>query len=162
MADAILVRRANRGDRAALLRFHTALYEQHRDEVLTPDEVLLIAYRDYGRVLQDDVASLLSDSNARVFIAESAREPVGYITGRLVHEPRRVLPRRGVVEDWYVLPSNRGRGVGAQLLSTFEQELSESGCDVLESATWSSNQGACKAHQALGFTEMRVVYRKRL
>ena len=162
MADAMTVRRANRSDRGTLLRFHEALYQQHRDEVLTPEEVSLIAYRDYDRVLQDDVSALLTDSNACVLLAETAGEPVGYITGRLLHEPRRVWPRRGVVEDWYVLPNYRGRRLGAKLLKAFEEELRKSGCDVLDSATWSANEGARRAHEALGFNEMRVVYRKRL
>jgi ribosomal protein S18 acetylase RimI-like enzyme len=87
---------------------------------------------------------------------------LGYITGRVTVEPRRVLPRRGVVEDWYVAPDSRGAGVGSSLLHELEARFAAAGCEVIESATWSSNEGARRAHDALGFREIRVMYRKRI
>lgn len=77
-------------------------------------------------------------------------------------EPRRVLPRRGVVEDWYVLPESRDSGVGAVLLRELEERFAAAGCELIESATWSGNEGARRAHDALGFREIRVMYRKRI
>ena len=35
-------------------------------------------------------------------------------------------------------------------------------CEVIESGTWSTNEGARRAHDSLGFQEIRIVYRKRL
>jgi len=43
-----------------------------------------------------------------------------------------------------------------------EERFAAVGCEVTESATWSSNEGARRAHDALGFREIRVVYRKRV
>ena len=87
---------------------------------------------------------------------------VGYITGRVTVEARRLLPRRGVVEDWYVVPASRGSGAGALLLLEIEGRFAAAGCEVIESATWSGNEGARRAHGALGFREIQVMYRKRI
>jgi predicted GNAT family acetyltransferase len=73
-----------------------------------------------------------------------------------------VLPRKGVVEDWYVAPESRGSGAGALLLRKLEERFVAAGCQMIESATWSGNKGARRAHDALGFQEIRVIYRKRI
>lgn len=156
------VRDATEGDRDVLFRFHQSLYEAHRDRVVAPEDLPLITYRHYDRILKDDLRTLLSDRNALVLIAESEGRPVGYITGRTTVEARRTLPKRGIVEDWYVDEDARGNGVGKQLLAEIESRFVDAGCQVIESATWTGNTGARRAHDALGFREIRVIYRKRV
>ena len=160
MEPAIAVRDARDTDHEVLLRFHKRLYEAHRDRVVAQEDLPLIAYRDYERILADDLRALMGDRNAHVLIAEADGEPIGYITGRVTTEARRVLPRRAIVEDWYVEESARGDGVGKRLLAELEQRFVDAGCQVIESATWSGNEGARRAHDALGFREIRVIYRK--
>lgn len=160
MPTAIVVRDAREDDRNALFRFHRGLYETHRDRVVAQEDLPLIAYRDYERILGDDLRALMNDGNAHVLVAESDGEPIGYITGRVTTEPRRVLPRRGTVEDWYVDENARGSGIGKLLLAELERRFIEAGCQVIESATWTGNEGARRAHDALGFREIRVIYRK--
>lgn len=162
MERAIRIREADRSDRELLLGFHRGLYQDHRDRVVPKGDLPLLEYRDYERVLRDDIQTLLSDENGVVLIAEAGDAPVGYITGRVTVEPQRVLPRRGVIEDWFVIPESRGSGVGRLLLGEIERRFTASGCQVVESATWPTNEGARKAHDALGFREIRVIYRKRL
>ena len=162
MLPTIQVREAGDSDRDVLIDFHQSLYQGHRDEVVAEEDLPLIEYREYERVLEDDLNALLKDPNAHVLLAESEGATVGYITGRVTVEPRRVLPRRGVVEDWYVVPESRKAGVGALLLRELEKRFASAGCEVIESATWSGNAGARRAHDALGFREIRVMYRKLL
>jgi ribosomal protein S18 acetylase RimI-like enzyme len=162
MQAPIVVREAVEDDRETLLRFHRGLYETHRDEVVDARVRELIDYQDYACVLEDDMGALIADPNGYILIAESEGKPVGYITGRTMHEPRRVLPRRGVVEDWYVHPKHRRRGIGAALLKQMEEHFRSAGCQVIESATWSSNEAARRVHNAKGFQEVRVIYRRRL
>jgi aminoglycoside 6'-N-acetyltransferase I len=155
------VREGREDDRGALQGFHRKLYIAHRDSVLDEGDVPLVEYRDYEQVLADDLDALLSDRSAIVLVAEVDDRLVGYITGRVRVESRRVLPRRGIVEDWYVDDPFRGSGVGRALIAELEQRFSGRGCEVVESATWASNEGARKAHEALGFREIRVMFRKR-
>jgi ribosomal protein S18 acetylase RimI-like enzyme len=162
MVSTIEVREASESDRDALMAFHRSLYQDHRDEVVPKEDLPLIEYRDNDRILRDDLDALLRDPMSHVLVAESQGVAVGYITGRVTVEARRVLPRRGVVEDWYVAPGSRGSGAGALLLLKIEERFAAAGCEVIESATWSGNEGARRAHDALGFREIRVMYRKRL
>ena len=162
MVPTIEVREADPSDRHVLMGFHRSLYKGHRDEVVEEDDRPLIEYRDYERILSDDLESLLRDRNGHVLVAQSQGAAVGYITGRVTVEPRRVLPRKGVIEDWYVAPDARGSGVGALLLAELEARFAAAGCEVIESATWSGNEGARRAHDALGFREIRVMYRNRI
>ena len=162
MVSTIEVREADDSDRVVLMDFHRSLYQAHRDEVVATEDLPLIEYRDYDRILRDDLHALLKDQSSHVLVAESQGVAVGYITGRVTVEPRRVLPRKGVVEDWYVAPESRGSGAGALLLRKLEERFVTAGCEVIESATWSGNKGARRAHDALGFREIRVIYRKRI
>ena len=162
MVSTIEVREADDSDRVVLMDFHRSLYQAHRDEVVAEEDLPLIEYRDYERVLRDDLQALLRDPNSHVLVAESQGVAIGYITGRVTLEARRVLSRKGAVEDWYVVPESRGSGAGALLLRELEERFATAGCEVIESATWSGNEGARRAHDALGFREIRVMYRKRL
>ncbi len=162
MAPTIQVREAVEADRDVLMGFHRALYQDHRDEVVSKQDLPLVEYRDYERILRHDLDTLLSDRSSHVLVAESQGVVVGYITGRTTVERRRVLSRRGVVEDWYVVPESRGSGAGSRLLHEIEARFAAAGCEVIESATWSGNEGARRAHDALGFREIRVMYRKRI
>ena len=162
MGPTFKVREADDSDRQVLMGFHQSLYQTHRDAVVAEQDRPLIEYRDYERILRDDLQALLDDPSSHVLVAESRGVAVGYITGRVTMEPRRVLPRRGVVEDWYVVPASRGTGAGASLLRELEGRFAAAGCEVIESATWSANEGARRAHDALGFREIRIIYRKRI
>ncbi len=162
MASDLVVRRATRADREAVQRFHRALYIDHRDAIGDPDVLPFYAYHDFERVLREDVDVLLSDDTNAVLLAERDGRPIGYATGHVEQEPRRVLPRKGVVEDWYVVPEERGHGAGRLLLEMLIAIFREAGCQVVESATWPFNTGARAAHEHLDFREVEVKYRKRI
>lgn len=155
----LAIRRANRKDRPQIVAFHTALYVKHRDEVVLREVVPLIAYRDFAKVLREDVDSMLANPEVAVLLAEQGGTAVGYVTGHVERDDRRVLRTKGIVGDWYVDPSARGTGVGKRLLGTLLDVFRTAGCTVVESATWATNSGARKAHEALGFRETQVTYR---
>lgn len=156
------VRNASPTDRATLLAFHRALYVDHRDEIVDPKLLPLYAYRDFEKVLRQDVDGLLQSPACVVLVAASAGEDVGYISGRVETDPRRALSRRGIIEDWYVRQDARGRGVGGALFRRLVAVFEEAGCDLVESATWPANTGARAVHETLGFRETLVQYRMRL
>jgi ribosomal protein S18 acetylase RimI-like enzyme len=160
--NGIVIRRAKRGDRNALVTLHEALYVTHRDAVLPKERIPLVAYRDFRVVLREDVDAMLANEATAVLVAEREGKIVGYITGTIENEPRRVLARKGVVGDWYVSRALRGQSVGKSLLTTLEAIFLEAGCEVVESQTWSTNDVARRAHEAAGFLEVQVVYRKAL
>jgi GNAT superfamily N-acetyltransferase len=160
--EAVLIRRATRADRALVLRFHRDLYVRYRDEITEPEVLPLFAYKDLEGTLSDDVDGLLGSHEAVVLLAERAGSVIGYVTGHVENDPRRVLTRKGVVEDWYILPAERGHGAGKRLIETLVAQFRSAGCQVVESGTWAFNEGARRAHEKLGFTEIEIKFRKRL
>ncbi len=162
MSQAVAIRAATRADQAVVLRFHRELYIRYRDELARPDVIPLLAYRDIEGTLRDDVEGLLAGRDTKVLIAERELRAVGYVTGHIEVDPRRLLPRRGVIEDWFVLRGERGHGTGRLLLDTLIEAFRRDGCQVVESGTWAFNEGARKAHLKAGFTEIEVKFRKRL
>ena len=162
MPDHVAIRRATRSDRAVVLAFHRELYIKFRDQITAPDVLPLFAYRDLDTTLREDVDGLLSARDAIVVLAELGEQVVGYVSGHVEVDPRRELSRKGVVEDWYVSPDARGRGVGRALLDNLIERFRGADCEVVESGTWAFNEGARKAHAKAGFTEIEVKFRKRL
>jgi GNAT superfamily N-acetyltransferase len=156
------IRRANQKDYATVLKFHQELYVRFRDQIAPAEALPLFAYRDLDTTLRDDVHGLLRARDTWVLLAERAGQAVGYVSGHLEVDARRLLVKRGVVEDWLVVEEARGHGVGKSLLAGLEAIFREQGCSVMESGTWAFNAGARKAHAAAGFTEIEVKMRKRL
>ena len=156
----VTVRRATTKDRSVVLAYHRALYRTHRDKVMPDGMLPLVGYRDFDGVLRDDVDAMLADDDTAVLVAELDGKPVGYATGHVETDPRRIVKKRGVLGDWYVDETVRGEGVGAAFVATLELVFRGMGCDAMESATWAFNEGARRAHEKLGFHEVQIVYRK--
>ena len=156
------VRQAGREDFAVVLGFHRDLYVDFRQSVVPADEVILGEYRDLETVLAEDVRAMLAADRARVYLAEDQDGPCGYISGRVQDEERRVLRRRGVVEDWYVNPTRRGQGVGKELFEVLKAWFMSRGCEVIESSSWPANRASRAIHEGLGFREVEIKYRCRL
>ena len=145
-----------------MLAFHRALYVDHAGSIVDPELAPFYAYRDLDAALREDVEVILASEEAAALIAELDGSPVGYITGHVEEDPRRVLPRKGVVQDWFVEERARGLGVGKVLLATLEESFVEAGCAVIESATFPFNREARQAHERAGFREVQIKYRKRI
>lgn len=162
MGSEPVIRLATRADRSLLLHFHRELYVRYRDQILEERLAPLYAYRDLDSALREDVDAILQGAQACALLAYVEDEPVGYITGHMENDQRRLLPRKGVVEDWYVDDARRGQGLGHALLQALEQRFREAGCQVVESGTWAFNRGARAAHLRAGFHEIEVRFRKQL
>ena len=156
------IRSGTTANRDALIAFHHALYVEHRNALVPQEIQVLGAYRELPLVLREDVDSLLRGPGTVVLLGERDGEAIGYATGRIHDEPRRVLRPRGVVEDWYVDPSARGHGYGRALLDALLDTFRTRGCKVAESRTWPTNETALRAHQSAGFHPVEVMMRRRL
>ena len=68
------------------------------------------------------------------------------------------------LEDLFVRPDYRGRGIGAGLLRSLEQRAREAGCGRLEWAVLDWNQGAIDFYRGLGARPLEgwTLYRKLL
>ncbi len=90
---------------------------------------------------------------AEVVIAESAGEPAGFAL--FFHNFSTFLGRPGLyLEDLYVRPEWRGRGIGERLLSHLAALAVERGCGRLEWSVLDWNEPAIGFYRALGAEPM--------
>jgi len=68
------------------------------------------------------------------------------------------------LEDLFVRPAHRGRGIGRSLLDALEQRAREAGCGRLEWAVLDWNESAIEFYRRFGAQPMRdwILYRKEL
>ena len=120
----------------AELIWQLARFEKLEDEVVLTDELLevgLFGPRPY----------------AEAVLAEEDGEPVGFAL--FFHTFSTFLARPGLyLEDLFVLPEHRGRGVGRSLLSHLARLALERGCGRLEWAVLNWNKDAIRFYERLG------------
>jgi len=113
-----------------------ARYEKLEDEVVMTEEKLtdsLFGERRYAETL----------------IAQDDGEPVGFAL--FFHNFSTFLAQPGIyLEDLFVVPEQRGRGVGRALLERLAQVAVDRGCGRLEWAVLDWNKDAIKFYERLG------------
>jgi GNAT superfamily N-acetyltransferase len=86
---------------------------------------------------------------AETLIAEDDRVPVGFAL--FFHNFSTFLAQPGIyLEDLFVIPEHRGRGVGRSLLERLAQVAVDRGCGRLEWAVLDWNQDAIRFYEKLG------------
>ena len=92
-------------------------------------------------------------ASAEVVIAYNAKEPVGFAV--FFHNYSTFLGRTGLyLEDLFVLPEWRGRGLGRALLRYVARIAVERDCGRLEWSVLNWNEPAIRFYQALGARPM--------
>ena len=66
------------------------------------------------------------------------------------------------LDNIYVLPTYRRRGIAAKLFTAVETWAREQGAVRLELHTWDFNKGAIAMYEAMGMTPQRYVFEKKL
>ena len=66
------------------------------------------------------------------------------------------------LDNIYVLPTYRRKGIAAKLFSEVETWAKEQGAIRLELHTWDFNKGAIAMYQSMGMTPQRFVFEKKL
>jgi GNAT superfamily N-acetyltransferase len=90
---------------------------------------------------------------AEVLIAELDAEPVGFAL--FFHNFSTFLGKPGIyLEDLFVRPAARGRGIGGRLLARLAALAVERGCGRLEWAVLDWNEPAIRFYRSLGAREM--------
>jgi GNAT superfamily N-acetyltransferase len=86
---------------------------------------------------------------AEAIIAEDDAEPIAFAL--FFHSFSTFLARPGLyLEDLFVLPAHRGRGVGRALLSSLARLAVERGCGRMEWAVLNWNKDAIRFYERLG------------
>ena len=86
---------------------------------------------------------------AEVLLADDEEQPVGFAL--FFHNFSTFLGRPGIyLEDLFVVPEQRGKGIGQLLLATLARLAVERGCGRLEWAVLDWNQEAIRFYERLG------------
>lgn len=146
--DDLQIRFASAGDVPLLLRFirELAAYEGLTDEVSATEALLREWMFEKGR--------------AEALIGERGGEPVAFAL--FFYSFSTFLGRAGIyLEDLYVSPEARGRGVGTKLLSFLAKLAVERGCGRLEWSCLDWNRDSVAFYLSLGAKAMDgwTVYR---
>lgn len=134
------IRAAGRSDVALILAFirELAAYEKLSEEVVATEDTLAATL--FG-----------SHPAAEVLIAEVDGRPAGFAL--FYSNYSTFLGRQGIyLEDLFVRPEARGRGVGRALLSRLGAIARERGCGRLEWAVLDWNETAVRFYEKLGAT----------
>ena len=146
---ALAIRSATAADLALILEFIRGLaeYERLAHQVMADEAVL--REQLFGE-----------RPGAEVVIASLDGEPVGFAL--FFHNFSTFLGRRGLyLEDLFVRPEARGRGVGRALLAHLDHTARERGCGRFEWSVLDWNAPAIAVYRALGAQPMDewTVYR---
>jgi len=149
MTDEIHIRYATKADTELVLDFIRALasFERLADQVQADSETLM-------RQLFD------ADGPGRCLLAYSGETPVGFAL--FFFNFSTFLGRKGIyIEDLFVLPKMRSKGIGGLLLQRLAKIAAEKGCGRLEWAVLDWNQRAIEFYESLGAQPQKgwTVYR---
>ncbi|NEP78563.1 MAG: GNAT family N-acetyltransferase [Okeania sp. SIO3C4] len=114
----------------------------------------LAEYEKLSHAVTGSVASLKADlfgdrPYAEAIIAEFAGQPVGF--SLFFHNYSTFLTQPGIyIEDLFVLPEYRGRGIGKQLVSYVAQLAVSRNCGRLEWSVLDWNKPAIGFYQRIG------------
>lgn len=142
MSDTITIRQATRDDVPLVLEFirELARYERLEHEVSASEEDLRQALFGERR-------------HAEVVFACSAGEPVGFAL--FFHNFSTFKGRPGIyLEDLFVRPQARGRGIGKRLLAYLARTAVERRCARLEWAVLDWNEPSIGFYRSLGAAPM--------
>ena len=116
-----------------------AIYEKMLDDVVATEDLL----REW----------IFEKKRAEVILAEENGEPVGFAL--FFHNFSTFLGRAGIyLEDLFVKPEHRGKGVGKALLQRLAQITVERGCGRLEWACLDWNRPSIDFYLSLGAAPM--------
>jgi GNAT superfamily N-acetyltransferase len=99
--------------------------------------------------------ALLAEDDARLLLAVSGHQSVGYLLG-FRHLTFYANGPVGWVEEIVVRHQDQGRGIGRILMSAFEQWATARGCTLVALAT----RRAGPFYRALGYQESAAYFRK--
>lgn len=113
------------------------------------------------RTMRRFLADLASGGHAFLFVAvtpaEDGEQVIGFLSGELREGSPTFSPKTWAsVDDIYVAPEHRSRGVGRELVRRCREWADERGADGVSLQVAAANERARKLYRELGFREVSV------
>lgn len=153
------IRRGRREDAPAAARLWMRSAEEHTGY----DEVYRTSPQA-ERTMRRFLADLASGGHAFLFVAVAPEEDgdegervIGFLSGELREGSPTFSPKTWAsVDDIYVAPEHRSRGVGRELVRRCREWAGERGADGVSLQVAAANERARKLYRELGFREVSV------
>lgn len=157
--DNLIFRKLTESDYDQVIELYTQLDEFHVQA--RPD---CFVYREKDKVYpKEDFIHNLAYPGGLELGAFDNELLVGIVRATLWEESMMVKDVKTVcLDDIYVLPAYRRRGIAAQLFAEVESWAKEQGAIRLDLHTWDFNKGAIAMYEAMGMTPQRYVFEKEL
>ncbi len=95
---------------------------------------------------------LNQDNNSIFLVADQGGVVIGYLTGHVSNISYRAVNPIAELENMFVLPEHRGRGVGTALIKEFVRQAKALGAKRFKVKTLSANHPAISFYQRFGFS----------
>ena len=146
------VRSGRREDAAAAARLWTSSVEEHAHY-----DPVYSAAPDAEKFMRRFLADLSSSSHSSLLVAESGGEVVGFLSGELREGSPAFSPKTwAAVEDVYVVPELRSRGIGRDLFEAFQEWAHQKDATGVSLQVAAGNRRAREFYERLGFREVSV------
>lgn len=130
---------------------------------------LFDAYRQFYErptdlaLARDFLSARMARGDSVIFLAEENRAAIGFVQLYPVYSSTSLAPGRlWLLNDLFVVPAARGRGVGRQLMDRARALAEETGACGLELATARTNIGAQALYESLGYRREDEFFRYEL
>ncbi|MDG3088158.1 GNAT family N-acetyltransferase [Vibrio hannami] len=133
---------------------HQYHHEMEPEHFKTPEEVQL----------EKNISSYLDEPECLIFVAEIDNKIVGFITGHFC-ELVSVISKSvqmGSIDELYVSPEYRNRGVAQRLFSRMENMFEDYGVKQVFVEVWDFNQAAVHFYKKMKFKSHILYLRKPL
>jgi len=132
------------------------------------DDIKRTEYKKGGaEYFTDKMIRETQENNGAVFVARIQDKVVGFIGGYVgkqdKDEEMEAVPLTpGIVSEFFVTASSRGKHIGEKLLQTLEEDLKNKGCDILRLEVFAPNILAREFYTKHDFTERLITLSKSL
>ncbi len=146
------IRAGRREDAEAAARLWMRSAEEHRGH----DPVYATA-PGAEKTMRRFLADLARNGYAFVFVAMVGERMVGFVSGELREGSPTFLPRTWAsVDDVFVHPEHRNRGIGRALIASVEGWARRKGADGVSLQVAAANARGRRFYEELGFREVSV------
>ena len=150
----VALREAEQADTEVICRLWLALMQEH--ELLDQRFVLS---EDAGIRWKNDLPMWLEDGTRKIVLAENAGNVVGFIQAHRRVEPPifKEIPEV-YIDEVYVVPSQRGHGVGRLLLDEIKDWAERGGAEIIRLRVLAENEAGKLFWERSGAQQMDVTY----
>ena len=153
------IRKLTESDYDMVVELYKELDEMHVQA--RPD---YFVHRDEDKIYPEDayLQNLAHPDVLQLGVFEE-EQLVGVVRATLWEESGMVKDVKTVcLDNIYVLPTHRRKGIAAKLFAKVELWAKEQGAIRLDLHTWDFNKGAIAMYEAMGMTPQRYVFEKKL